>query len=67
MLYLGSVRVVPMAEEHGKNTEGMEVDVPKGWKWLLATGRLTLTPWKCRGKGMSVGVTVIRCIGKSHW
>lgn len=42
MLHLGAVSVVPVADR-------VEVDVPKGWKWVLAGGRLLLAPWKCQG------------------
>lgn len=49
MLHLGALSVVPMAEEDGKNAERVEVDVPKGWKWVLAAERLHLALWKCRG------------------
>lgn len=49
MLHLGAVSVVPMAEEDDNNMERVEVNVPKGWKWVLASGRLPLALWKCGG------------------
>ena len=56
MLLLGAVSFVPLAEGDSNNAEKVEVDVPKGWKWvleahlLLAAGRLPLALCKCRGQ-----------------